>query len=66
MIPMLFTSGEDSDEEEELIRMGAGTMRKKEVNEGKEYALEDGEDGGVVGGRTAPVAVGGGGARKRR
>jgi COMPASS component SWD1 len=65
VLPMLFDGGEGSDEEEELIRMGAGTMRKKEVNEGKEYALEDGEGEGGLVGRTAPV-VGGGGARKRR
>jgi COMPASS component SWD1 len=65
VLPMLFDV-ENSDDEEELIRMGAGTMRKKEVNEGKEYALEDGEEGaaGLVG-RTAPIAASGIG-RKRR
>lgn len=65
VLPMLFDV-ENSDDEEELVRMGAGTMRKKEVNEGKEYALEDAEEGaGGLVGRTAPIAASGIG-RKRR
>jgi COMPASS component SWD1 len=65
VLPMLFDI-ENSDDEEELIRMGAGTMRKKEVNEGKEYALEDTEEGaGGVVGRTAPVVAAGAGRRRR-
>jgi COMPASS component SWD1 len=65
VLPMLLDM-ENSDDEEELIRMGAGTMRKKEVNEGKEYALEDGEEGTAgLAGRTAPISGNGGGRRRR-
>jgi hypothetical protein len=40
VLPMLYDI-ENSDDEE-LIPMGAGTLRKKEVNEGKEW--EDGSE----------------------
>lgn len=43
VLPMLYDI-EDSDvDDQELVRMGVGTMRKKDVNEGKEYE-QDGDE----------------------
>lgn len=41
-MPMLYDIEDSEADDQELIRMGAGTMRKREVNEGKEYE-DDGE-----------------------
>ena len=53
VLPMIYDI-EDSDDEEELIRMGVGTMRKKEVNEGKEWEDADAELGNGVAAAAAP------------
>ena len=56
VLPMMYDI-EVSDDEEELVRTGVGTMRKKEVNEGKEWEDRDTE---MVNGVTQPRS------RKRR
>lgn len=58
VLPMLYDIEDSEGDDQELIRMGVGTMRKKDVNEGKEY----GDDGETVAGpiTVAPVE------RKRR
>jgi COMPASS component SWD1 len=50
VLPMLYDIENSDEDDQELVRMGVGTMRKKEVNEGKEYG-DDGEEivGGVAG-----------------
>lgn len=42
VLPMLYDIEDSDADDQELIRMGVGTLRKKEVNEGKEYE-DDGE-----------------------
>lgn len=42
VLPMLYDIEDSEVDDQELVRMGVGTMRKKEVNEGKEYE-DDGE-----------------------
>ncbi|KIV95876.1 hypothetical protein, variant [Exophiala mesophila] len=37
VLPMLYNVEDSDDDDQELIRMGVGTMRKKDINEGKEY-----------------------------
>lgn len=37
MLPILYNVEDSDDDDQELIRMGVGTMRKKDINEGKEY-----------------------------
>ncbi|RMZ78337.1 hypothetical protein DV738_g3888, partial [Chaetothyriales sp. CBS 135597] len=46
VLPMLYDVEDSEVDDQELVRMGVGTLRKKDVNEGKEYE-EDG-DGAVV------------------
>ncbi|KAK3180828.1 hypothetical protein Dsin_032797 [Dipteronia sinensis] len=45
VLPMLYDIEDSEVDDQELVRMGVGTMRRKEVNEGKEY--EDDGDGGL-------------------
>ena len=47
ILPIIYNITEHSDDDEgndpdELISTGVGTMRKKDVNEGKDYGVEDG------------------------
>ncbi|EXJ87346.1 hypothetical protein A1O3_04305 [Capronia epimyces CBS 606.96] len=37
VLPMLYDIEDSEGEEQELVRMGVGTMRKRDINEGKEY-----------------------------
>lgn len=37
VLPILYNVEDSDDDDQELIRMGVGTMRKKDINEGKEY-----------------------------
>lgn len=37
VLPMLYNIEDSDGDDQELIRMGVGTMRKKEINEGKAY-----------------------------
>lgn len=37
VLPMLYDIEDSEGDDQELVRMGVGTMRKKEINEGKEY-----------------------------
>ena len=44
VLPMLYNITENSDDDndpDELVPTGVGTMRKKDVNEGKDYGVED-------------------------
>jgi COMPASS component SWD1 len=43
VLPMLYNIEDSDGDDQELIRMGVGTMRKKEINEGKAYEA-DGEE----------------------
>jgi len=43
VLPMLYNIEDSDGDDQELVRMGVGTMRKKDVNEGKEYEA-DGDD----------------------
>lgn len=37
VLPMIYNIEDSENEDEELVRMGVGTMRKRDINEGKEY-----------------------------
>lgn len=37
VLPMLYNVEDSDGDDQELVRMGVGTMRKKDINEGKEY-----------------------------
>ncbi|RMZ90532.1 hypothetical protein DV736_g2234, partial [Chaetothyriales sp. CBS 134916] len=47
VLPVLYDVEDSEVDDQELIRMGVGTMRKKDVNEGKEYE-EDGDGAAVA------------------
>ncbi|RMZ76099.1 hypothetical protein DV737_g4961, partial [Chaetothyriales sp. CBS 132003] len=47
VLPMLYDVEDSEVDDQELVRMGVGTMRKKDVNEGKEYE-EDGDGAAVA------------------
>lgn len=53
VLPMLYDIEDSEDDDQALVRMGVGTMRKKDVNEGKVYA--DDEDPAVL---AVPAAAG--------
>jgi COMPASS component SWD1 len=44
VLPMLYNIEDSDGDDQELIRMGVGTMRKKEINEGKAYEGDKEED----------------------
>lgn len=43
VLPVLYDIEDSEGDDQELVRMGVGTMRKKEINEGKEYE-NDGDE----------------------
>lgn len=43
VLPMLYNIEDSDGDDQELIRMGVGTMRKKEINEGKPYEADSEE-----------------------
>ena len=43
VLPMLYDIEDSEGDDQELVRHGAGTMRKKDVNEGKEYEIDGDE-----------------------
>ena len=45
VLPVLLDIEDSEEDDQELVRMGVGTMRKKEVNEGKLYEGDQGRDG---------------------
>ena len=55
VLPMLYNIEDSDGDDQELIRMGVGTMRKKEINEGKAYE-GDAED--AIMANVAAVAAG--------
>ena len=43
MLPVLYDIEDSEADDQELVRHGVGTLRKKDVNEGKEYE-NDGDE----------------------
>ena len=63
VLPMLYDIEDSEADDQELIRMSAGTLRKKDINEGKEY--EDDGDGAPRIDAVAAAASSGKSRRKR-
>ena len=61
VLPMLYDIDDSEADDQELIRMSAGTMRKKDIHEGKEY--EDDGDGTP---RVDAIAAGTNGPKSKR
>jgi len=65
-LPMLYDIEDSETDDQELIRLGVGTMRKKDVNEGKDYE-DEGESMSTAGRVTDGMhASSGNGKRGRR
>ena len=62
VLPMLYDIEDSEADDQELIRMSAGTMRKKDIHEGKEYE----DDGDGTPRMDAIVTVVAGGKKGRR
>ncbi len=63
VLPVLLDIEDSEEDDQELVRMGVGTMRKKEVNEGKLYEGDQDEMATMA---AAPVAAGGAKQKKRK
>lgn len=61
VLPMLYDIEDSEADDQELIRMSAGTMRKKDIHEGKEY-----EDDGEGTPRMDAIAAAANGSKTRR
>ena len=55
VLPVLLDIEDSEEDDQELVRMGVGTMRKKEVNEGKVYEGDQDEMATMA---ATPVSVG--------
>ena len=62
VLPVLLNIEDSEEDDQELVRMGVGTMRSKDINEGKDYEVDKDEMANMA----VAAGVGGGAKSKKR